>query len=331
MHAIIKKGRRCKVADRCRHGCDPRYCVVCGAERSEAPSALDTTKDKWYHPGAALSSRCPREGSMLLESKEGKRIIVNTTCNSWRCTSCRDKNRARFKAVVASGISNLANSAFITITYKADSQRLLVAGCVARDWKALFRALKKSDPWIVSLPKMRIMELTKRGTPHFHLVIGNIPEERRIRCFGRSLNIDDYRRRFDDCLCVAHCIARAWARVQGGESYIVHSMPVSSAMGAAVYLSKYLDKGFDAERGERLGMKRRWSTSRNWPSEARSRLKESGRGWRRTQWASHQVIESELEMDTELLERRETEKQKEARKVSSAKRLLRVAERFKYD
>ncbi len=301
------------------------HCRDCGgAERSEAPPPLDTTKDKWYSPGAALSSACPRAGSILLESRAQKRVIVNTTCNSWRCTSCRDRNRTRFKAVVSSGISNMTGSAFITITYKADVERLNTVGCVARDWRALWRLLKKEDGWLASLPKMRVMELTKRRMPHFHLVIGNLPSNRQVRCFGRSFDVTKYLERFDHCPCVAHVVARAWKRVQGGESWLVHAVPVGSPRGAAAYLAKYLEKEFDGERAQALGMTRRWSTSRNWPSEARARLSTGVQdgGWRRAAWAPHTVNVDELKMDEELLERKETPRQIATRLRSAKVRFI---------
>lgn len=302
--------------------------MVVGGERSEPPLALDTTKDKWYKKGSGLTDACPRAGSILLESWKRERIIVNTTCNSWRCVSCRERNKNRFKTMVMCGISNLGRSSFITVTYKEGAERLQVAGCVARDWKALFRRLKREDPWLASLPKLRVMELTKKGTPHFHLVIGNIPESRKIRCFGRSFNLEQYRRRFDDCACVAHVIARAWKRVQAGESWIVHATPVGSARGAAAYLCKYLQKEFDGERAVRLGMKCRWSASRNWPSEPRSRLKISTslKGWRRSSWSPHGVDLSGMEFTPEVKERRETEEQRVRRVKGKQAALMRLVD-----
>ncbi len=301
---------------------------TCGGERSEPPPALDTFKDKWYNAGAGLSSSCPREGSILLESWKQKRVLVNTNCNSWRCVACRDRNRARFKAMVASGISHLTRSCFITITYRADAERLHIVGCVARDWKALWRLLRKNEPWLSPLPKLRVMELTKKGTPHFHLVIGNIPSEKRLRCFGRNFDVVRYRLVFDDCPCVAHVIGRAWQQVQDGESWLVHAVPVAGAKGAASYMAKYLDKEFDGARGEALGMKRRWSTSRNWPSEKRSRLTESLKpaGWRRTVWAARKVLIEELTIDEELLARKETERQKAEARRAVRRRLVKQME-----
>ncbi len=247
--------------------------VEFGPERSEGPLSLDTTKDKWYKRGAASSSDCPRKGHLLLEDWRSRRTLVNTVCNSWRCLACRDRNMARFKALVRHGCSNMGQSCFITITYKAGAERLAVAGCVARDWKALWRLLKKSHPRLAKRPMLRVMELTKKGTPHFHLLIEL--EGERARCWGNSFSAKVYKSRLDSCECLAHVIGRAWNRVQDGESYIVHATPVSSARTAGSYLAKYMQKEFDGERLKRLGMSRRWSTSRNWPREPRSRLEQS--------------------------------------------------------
>ena len=295
--------------------------VMVADERSEEASALDTTKDKWYKaPGAASSSRCPREGSMLLERRKGGGVtIVRTNCNSWRCLGCRNRNDRRFRAIVEIGCSTLGRSCFITITYKAGSERLKDAECVAKDWRALWRRLSKVAPWTADLEWLRVMEKTKRQTPHFHLIAGPINVERQINCWGSSLEIRRYRERLPFCECVAHTFARAWSSVQRGESYIVHAIEVNSSKGAGKYLSKYMIKTA-SEGPESRVSKRRWSTSRGWPVERRVRLEGSleENGWRRRQWADGYVKDfSELEkhLSANASERRMTEKQaREAQK-----------------
>lgn len=66
--------------------------------------------------------------------------------------------------------------------------------------------------------------------------------------------------------CLQHEIAKVWYDITG-DSYIVFCEDVFSPAGAAVYLAKYLMKGFGGYRGEmeERGFKRRWSRSRNWP------------------------------------------------------------------
>ncbi len=249
---------------------------------------LDNSKDNWYDKGSSTTDRCPREGSMLLEGRDGTRTIVNTNCNTWRCVSCRDRNAQRFRALVKHGVSRLGRCMFITITYKRGSQRLESAGCVARDWRAFWRLLNRQWPETKEWGVLRVMEVTKKQTPHFHLIVGQVSSYE--RCYGRSFRIATFLERFETCECWSHRCSRAWSMVTAGESYIVHSMPVVGASGAAGYLAKYMNKEFEAERAVQLGMIRRYSTNRKWPREKRRRLVSPGTdGWRRTAYAHYQV------------------------------------------
>ncbi len=269
--------------------------VVDGQTRPSAEGrgglSLDTLKDK-YNKGTGASAVCPRRGHVLLQSKKGV-TMVNTNCNSWRCVSCRDRNLRRFKTMVRTGILAAGKSAFITVTYKAGSARLEDAGCVQRDWMALQRIIRQEDLDLGQSPWIRVMELTKKGTPHLHVVLGSIKPERRIRCFGSDFHVQRYLDRFESCECIAHLYGRAWRRVTKGTSFIVHAVPIGSAQGAASYLAKYMQKTFDGERSEELGMKRRWSKSNNWPSEPRARLEETKRG----QWTRHWFKEGHVEVE----------------------------------
>ncbi len=75
--------------------------------------------------------------------------------------------------------------------------------------------------------------------------------------------------------------------MQGGESWLVHAIPVTSARGAGGYMGKYMAKEFDVQRSSLLGMQRRWSANAKWPRERRRRLVSgSSDGWRRTNWAA---------------------------------------------
>lgn len=306
------------------------------ANDSERPSPLDTTKDKWYKPGSGSSSECPRQGSILLERRRGGGVtIVQTNCNSWRCLGCRDRNSRRFRAIVEVGCSTLKRSCFITTTYRAGSSRLDDAECVGKDWRALWRHLRKSSPWTQKLEWLRVMEVTKRQTPHFHLIAGPIPEGKPINCWGSSLEIRTYRERLESCECVAHTFARSWSRVQRGESYLVHAIAVSSAKGAGKYLAKYMGKAQGGVVNHNTGMKRRWSTSRGWPAEKRVRLVGSidGDGWTRRSWAAGPVRDwDELQKavaknpaNRNAGERRMSEKQVAEAKKRAMKAYMRIA------
>lgn len=303
---------------------------ACEAEQREAElPPLDTTKDNWYNPGAASSSECPRKGSILLERRRGGGVtIVRTTCNSWRCLGCRDRNINRFKAMVTTGASTLGRCAFITITYKAGAARLRDAECVAKDWRALWRQLHRYQPWTKKLQWVRVMEMTKRGTPHFHLIAGPIDEPRRINCWGSSLEIRRYNERFASCQCVAHSFARSWRRVQRDESYLVHAIPVrGSGRACGSYMAKYMSKAFPWPGA--AGMQRKYSKSRGWPSEPRARLQGTleGDGWRRRLWQEGGVRDwGELEktLSKHAGERRLTEKQEERERKAWLGRFIKL-------
>ena len=203
-----------------------------------------------------------------------------------------------FKARVEIGCSTLGRCAFITGTYKVDEQRLVDASYVARDWKALWRHLAWSSP-IQKQPKekrlkwLRVMEVTKKMMPHWHMVAGTIPDDQRIRCWGDRLDIKDYERRFADCECLAHTFSRAWYAVTG-DSYIVHAIPVLGAKGGAAYMAKYVSKTFGMEgRLKALGMARRWSSSRGWPGSGRMRLAPSAEGGWYERVFSYGTLEAE--------------------------------------
>lgn len=293
------------------------------ASASERPLPLDTIKDK-YNKGFAGSSECPRAGSMLLENSMENRMIVNTSCNTWRCVSCRDRNLRRFKAMVSFGCSVLERSMLITITYAADSKRLGAVGCVTRDWQAFWRIVHKDYPQTKSWGLLRVMELTKKGIPHFHVIAGKVVDSETMRCYGTTLPKRFFGPAFEECECWSHRLSRVWRRVQAGESYIVHTIPVASARGAGAYLGKYLGKELDADRGASLGMVRRYSANSLWPREKRSRLMTGDHNpWRRAVWKGGKVYTEDMEMCD--FERRRTDRQVRKARKDAAARFLRLA------
>jgi len=261
---------------------------------------------------------CPRAGSILLETKYHRRLLMNTQCKTWGCISCRERMKSLFRARVSSGVSRTGRCAFMTITYKEGSERLSRVGCVARDWRALWRRFQKYQPEMLGMEWLRVMELTQKGTPHHHVVIG--PVKGLVRCWSRDrFRIDRYRRLFDSCECLAHKWAREWFAVTG-DAYIVHATEVVGAEGAGAYMAKYLQKEFDGARAEELGMARRWSSSRGWPGSGRLRLAQTEKGgWRRTAWAPHHVGEDIAGGPADLMERTGDDLTR-ARSVESARR-----------
>lgn len=264
-------------------------------ERQRGPHSLDTHIGQ-VEPkqGMGSSAACPKQGSMRLVSWDGESATVRTNCKTWRCTSCCVRMMNLFKMRIESGCLTLGRCALITLTYQADSPRLADVRCVEKDWKALWRRLKGRRE--SRLKWMRVMEVTRRMIPHYHLVAG--PVEGRVRCYRDRLLVGPYLKHFSSCDCLSHRLAREWQEVTG-DSYIVHAMEVTGARGAAAYLGKYLLKTFGAEgRLAALGMKRRWSSSRGWPGSGRLRMKVTDEKlWRRklSYWTPGFLADDQIE------------------------------------
>lgn len=211
---------------------------------------------------------------------------------------------ALFTMRVEAGCWILGRCAFMTVTYVKYSVRLERETRVSEDWKQLWRMLKKQSPMFQSFQWLRVMELTKAGTPHHHLIIGPIPDDVEINCcdrrpgepkkayrarYGRNLL-----RKMEECECLAHMVARTWWSVTG-DSYIVHTVGVTGAKGAGAYMAKYMTKAFSLERSMALGMKRRWSTSQGWPGSGKLQLVQTvERGWGSVEYLAMTVDKSLL-------------------------------------
>ena len=248
-----------------------------------APSDSEGSPLSRYHIGQVepklgrgSSSLCSKRGSVYLVSRDGEFAFLNVNCKTWRCISCRDRMKNLFRMRVTVGCSSLGPCAFMTFTYQAESPRLADARCVEKDWKALWRKIYR-DPQLSALKWLRVMEVTRKMVPHYHVVLGPLRSylTSEVRCYGDKLYIRRYNQRFDSCACLSHRFARAWYEVTG-DSYIVQATPVIPGKDAGGYMAKYLTKTFGAEgRMKALGMKRRWSSSRGWPGSGRPRLRPS--------------------------------------------------------
>ena len=217
-----------------------------------------------------------------------------------------------FKARVETGCSILGRCAFITVTYQAESREGLPAATyVRKNWAALWRRLRK-DP-IRQMEWLRVMEITKRGIPHHHLVAG--PVEGQVRCYGPDFDMRDFRRRFASCECLSHRLSRHWLEVTG-DSEIVHTVPVLGAKGAGSYMAKYLAKTFGMEsRLRSVGMSRRWSSSRGWPGTGRLHLAQSDKkggerkkdgsesGWQKRVYIRGHISDENLMGDGSIMDR----------------------------
>lgn len=220
-----------------------------------------------------MSEECERKGTVWLRNKNGE-VQIRTTCKTWGCVACERKMISLFRLRVEAGVSVLGRCVFTTLTYKLAESGILDAASVARDWRAFWRVLKRLKLVSPSLRWFRVVELTKKGMPHLHLVMG--PVIGRERCYGNGpFDQPRYKARLATCECFSHVLARVWYEVTG-DSYICFVVPVVNARGAGAYLGKYLAKSLPVRKKlEGLGFKRRWSSSRGWPGSGRLRLKES--------------------------------------------------------
>ena len=270
--------------------------------------------------GAALTSDCPRRGSMWLQSPIGSELVVKTTCKTWKCLGCRERVKALFQLRVETGCSALGRCALITVTYRAGLRESEPAEYVPTDW----RRYLKNPVWSSPLKWLRVMELTKKGTPHHHLIAG--PIEGRMRCYGNALDIRRYDQHFNTCDCLSHRLARPWLEITG-DSRIVHVAPVTSARGAGAYMAKYLMKVFGQERPSlELGMTRRWSSARGWPGSGTLQLAQTLRGgWRATEFRRGYIPDEEADGAEYLKERSgnclQHEKQERRAKAAAWKRI----------
>ena len=247
-------------------------------------------------PGMSTSSLCPKRGFVWLKTHLGQTLVMPTTCKTWGCSGCRDRLMALFTMRVEVGVLALKRCAFITLTYRTTGTQRMDASSAASDWKELWRRLRKNHPKLGSLKWLRVVELTKAGQPHFHVVLG--PVAGRVRCYGsEGLEVGSFRRRMESCDCLAHVVSRVWFGVTG-DSWVVDATPVVGPGGAGGYLAKYMRKG-SLNRGglERLGFLRRWSSSHGWPGSGRLRLRQTLEGG----WQSSHFSRSGFGRDTVVL------------------------------
>lgn len=109
------------------------------------------------------------------------------------------------------------------------------------------------------------------GQPHLHTIAGGLGENRIGCCYPLALdkkcshvfNLDWARA---DCRvgCIEHELAGKWYDITG-DSFVVNAKPVVSSRKAGGYLAKYIVKSVDSTGLAKLGFKKNWTRSRNWP------------------------------------------------------------------
>jgi len=181
---------------------------------------------------------CPN-GTLVLQHHQAT-LLLPKLCGRWNCKAC-----GPFKArKLRRRLERTAPTRLITLTLRADPRATPEAMLrkANRAWSILWRRYRRQfgDR---ALGYAKIVELTKAGTPHLH-IIANVPY-------------------------VHHAaLSAAWRELTG--SYIVDIRKVRQRKGIAGYLSSYLTKALDVPPGMR-----KWSSSKGFvPPEAPRELED---------------------------------------------------------
>ena len=212
-----------------------------------------------------IEQRCPREGTIWLSTGTDA-VRKATRCKTWTCKSCRSSVAALVRLRLEHHVSMVTPCFFITLTVALNDGSQLSTKAArnlpmskSKKWRrvpgAKENAVGVSVLWARFLFKLsrrlrprtlawfRVVELTKKGQPHLHLLMTGLET---LRPFIRDTIRADW----------------LWAT---GDSYVVDVQEVYDANGAVQYLSKYIEKSFGLRsRMEEIGFRRRFSRSRSW-------------------------------------------------------------------
>lgn len=258
--------------------------------------------------GAAGLSNCIKKGYVVAQHKNGLQAVITTNCKTWGCKGCRERMKALFKARIEVGCSASEPSMLTTFTYRTVGAKRRSAKSVAADWKALWKTLRTRQRWI-NVRWLRVIELTKRRQPHLHVVMG--PMEGMMRCYGRKFEVARFLAKRGTCGCASHELSEVWRAITG-DSWVVHTIPVVGARGAAAYMAKYIAKDmYDRREYVARGYLRRWSSSRGtsdypgrkWPGTGRIHLREAELGNFTRYDFYYGAPDKEMDNDLEVQER----------------------------
>lgn len=213
--------------------------------------------------GAASQGACPRAGWVVVSDGISLYKML-TTCKTWGCLGCRDRNQARFGIIVEYGCLMGPPSYFITNTLRTwGPESIKDAGYVKGAFKELLRRLKSRES-NRAIAWLQVPELTKKLQPHLHTIVSGIGK-RRPRCVDNIPWSEEWVLRDCPVDCLTHEWSKHWLAITG-DSFMCYATHVICNEGAGSYLGKYLTKQEDYRDSlESLGFTRRWSCSRNWP------------------------------------------------------------------
>lgn len=217
---------------------------------------------------ADFGNKCPMGSHIALNCGEHVHV-KETACKKWMCKVCKKKLRALFVMRVIHGCSMLGGFWLITLTYRAKvPSDLRDAASVRGDQRRLLASLKQSG-WTTQW--LKVIELTKRGQVHLHLIFKR--QQMLATCRTTRETYVEWFERKCRGNCAAHHLSWLWLRITG-DSFVVDVSPGRSAGATGSYLAKYLWKGF-GERSElkSRGFTRRWTSSRDFPRLSRMQLR----------------------------------------------------------
>lgn len=160
-------------------------------------------------------------------------------CDKWDCEECRPRRCARVRYEALAG----KPTQFLTLSW-----RVREGDTPASARKRMGKAWPHLHRWMCKeigekIEYFVVVEATKKGWPHFHILLRCKRIERRK-------------------------IKNWWRKLTG--SYIVKWETVWNVKGAAFYLTNYLKKGL-----EQFGKSKRYFRSENWISEDQKRKSET--------------------------------------------------------
>lgn len=226
-----------------------------------------------------MLTKCPRWHYISLVSKDDQRYSIETRCKSWSCRVCRKIKMNEVRTKMEYGCLTVGRFYLITVTGKPEDQWTTSADSAGKALAELLRRLKVTYPRKYKKMKwFKIVELTKQGIPHFHMILGNlginddgeVPVDSCVKKDKSGNKMYSMRWLRRHCRCISHDWSKMWFELTG-MSFIVDVVEGYNVGGSVAYLIKYLEKSFLHRRElMELGFERRYSSSRNWPSEPRS-------------------------------------------------------------
>ncbi len=217
-------------------GTPPRYLDI---------KSISTTTDPALEPESL--SECLNPGYIGMRCTHGNTTAKITRCR-W-CDGCQNAWRGRVRGMVMDGARFHDPTFFWTLTLAEypDEMPINRFDFISGKWKELIRWKAK---WKIGFEYFRVIELQKRGTPHYH-VAANRWTYQGVAVSG---------------LLQVRVLASQLRAKSGFGVQSDVQVAYLGAKGAASYMAKYLQKGGDYETMVREDGRavRRYARSRGW-------------------------------------------------------------------